>query len=376
MGDAPVPVPPPTAYLPAIRKLGQVPPERIQDALEYLRGLYNPPVRGVRQIGQRRVLGPPCAPLPLPLPAPTSLEDEVISEDSFERAYSVRWLTALVSACSDEDVDVLFPERILHDAAALLALCSGTAGAGTFQRIFSLGTPSGDAIAVTLTDAPLENADYGSVGAQTWGSACVLAELLAAVPAAFVPEGSARVLELGAGTGLVSLALGKVLAAGTVIATDFYPAVLTNLERNVADNFQCQADVQVSVQALEWSTFPAAYDGGHAGPVLQAPFDALFGADIAYELAHARWLRACVARLLRQPDKAGARDPRFHLVLPRRHTHAAEARAVEEVFPPAVSGHVSVHDALTLAVVSKDVLVCAAERGEEVEYVYYSIGWR
>lgn len=134
--------------------------------------------------------------------------------------------------------------------------------------------PSG--LSVILRDAPLESSDFSSVGAQTWGGSCILAEMIAENPQNFsiYPRKNAelcptrlrtnsapfRALELGAGTGLASLVLGKVLgrirgghcqgrssfmcpdsevasAVDTVIATDFHLSVLANLRSNFAVNF-------------------------------------------------------------------------------------------------------------------------------------------
>jgi hypothetical protein len=372
MGDAPPTLSPPTAYLPPIRTIKHASEERIEEALEYIRNVYTPAIRGARWIGQRRVFGPPnseCAFIPPSLPSSNNIGHEDLAEDTFERLYAIRWLTALTSLLSSDDTSV--PEPTIHATASLLALCSGTAGAGAVTRQIIL--PSGSVI--RLTDSPLDNGEYASVGAQTWGGACVLAEMLSAQPGTFGLDSakSARLLEFGAGTGLVSLALAKTLDAGmgTIIATDFYPAVLENLKRNIADNGPYPSNVQVLVRPLDWTTFPAAFDASTTDADLVAPCDALFGADIVYEIEHAQWLRACAMRLLKRPSSD--EDPRFHLMMPLRPTHAAEARTVEDVFPLASSND---KPELDLVIVSKDVILCAAERDEEVEYAYYSIGWR
>jgi predicted nicotinamide N-methyase len=372
MGDAPPTLLPPTAYLPPIRTIKHASGERIEEALEYIRDVYTPAIRGARRIGQRRVFGPSaseCAFIPPSPPSSNTADHEDLAEDTFERSYAIRWLTALTSLLSFDDTSL--PEPIIHATASLLALCSGTAGAGAVTRQIIL--PSGSVI--RLRDSPLDNGEYASVGAQTWGGACVLAEMLSSQPYAFGLDSAEpiRILEFGAGTGLVSLALAKTLktGAGTIIATDFYPTVLENLKWNITDNGPYPSNVHVIVRPLDWKAFPTTFDANTSDADLATPCDALFGADIVYELEHAQWLRACAMRLLKRPS--ANEDPRFHLVIPLRLTHAAEARTVEEVFPLA-----SLNDKpeLDLVIASKDVILCAAERGEEVEYVYYSIGWR
>jgi predicted nicotinamide N-methyase len=372
MGDAfPTPLPP-TAYLPSIRTIKDSSPERIKDALEYIRTVYTPAIRGAQRIGQHRVFGLSASECAIHALVPTSSNTsdlEGLAEDTFERSYVIRWLTALTFLLSSDEASL--PEPIIHATASLLALCSGTAGAGAVTRQIIL--PSG--CVVRLTDSPLDNGEYASVGAQTWGGACVLADMLSAQPGTFGLDSAkpVRLLEFGAGTGLVSLALAKTLEAGTgtIIATDFYPAVLENLKRNIADNGPCPSNVQVLVRPLDWKAFPVTFDASTSDADLAAPCDALFGADIVYELEHAQWLRACAMRLLKRPSVH--EDPRFHLVMPLRPTHVAETSSVEDVFPLASSNDKA---ELDLVIVSKDVILCAAERGEEVEYVYYSIGWR
>src|ERR1700722_15810037 len=264
---------PPTACLPHIQSISSCPPQILFDALNYLRAIYVPEVRGSRRRGrQHHAVAPQRA-------SQQSAERDVenftevvenIRSDAFERAYAIRWLTALVESClpscktsnSDASMCPLLASQsyaqdsegdaqdsLLHESAALLAICAGTAAAGTFTRNFTFPSPSlspanNQTITVQLTDVPLDNGDFSSVGAQTWGAACVLAEMIVDEPWEFglcTKEGEMRqsekddiplkVLELGAGTGLVSLVIGKVLQEregrreAHVLATDFHPSV-------------------------------------------------------------------------------------------------------------------------------------------------------
>ncbi|KAH9943964.1 putative methyltransferase-domain-containing protein [Amylocystis lapponica] len=279
--------------------------------------------------------------------------------DPFDRAYAIRWLTALVSRASLDDAH----EALVQDAAALLAIAAGPASAGALTRVFRFGP-----ITVQLTDAPLDNDDFTSVGAQTWHSACLLADILAAAPHDFgLALDRVRVLELGAGTGLVSLTAAQLLDArrqrATVVATDVHPAVLANLARNAAANAPTHPAVSVHIHALDWARVDTA-------PPLDAPFDLVLGADIVYEPEHARDVRACVARLLRPSPAA-----RFHLVVPLRPTHLLESRSIDDAFPPASA------DADGLVVFAKDVLAYEARAdlrsrvGDEMDHVHYTIGW-
>ncbi|KAK0448459.1 putative methyltransferase-domain-containing protein [Desarmillaria tabescens] len=328
-------VTPPTAHLPPMKKIPHYPPEHLLKFLVYLRSIYSPPVRGSKR---RRH-------------SETAVALENWRSDSFERSYAIRWLTVLVSHAG------LWEEEIQHhaliaEAAALLAVCSGTAGAGVIHRdfVFSPG-----AIRVQLTDVPLENHDFGSVGAQTWGGACVLAEAIVEDPTAFGLQSGIRVLELGAGTGLVSIVVGKLLeGCVTIVATDFYPSVLDNLKANIGNNFVQPASVAISSTFLDWA------DSDNHDVSLDAPFDVVLGADIVYDAQHAVWIKKCLRKFL-------SKGAVFHLVIPLRATFATESNTVELIFQ---------ND--DLVVLSKEPIVCDAENGigdEVVEYAYYKIGW-
>ncbi|TFY68422.1 hypothetical protein EVJ58_g1029 [Rhodofomes roseus] len=387
----------PTSHLPPIGKIQKFSAEDLTKAVRYLRLIYNPDVRGIRRIDRTRqkhrsdLLSASLKPGSRPSTDPSL---EALRSDTFERAYAIRWLTALVSQVyqllefADEDLHggLSDLEDLLQQASALLAICAGTASAGTITRTFRF--QNGDTpIEVQLTDVPLENQDYPTVGAQTWGSACLLAEMLVEDPGVFglgSPPTGVRVLELGAGTGLVSVALGKLLnakgcCAGTVLATDFHPSVLANLENNLAANFPPPnlQSVSVSSHCLDWAKFPALQDP--SAPFDQ-PFDLIFGADIIYEAEHVRWVKNCVEKLLRKPSSPSVDvRPAFHLIIPLRPTHTLESSAVEEVYPFASEGAMDGG----LVTLSKDVVVCEASGDvrsrsgtiEEVEYVHYAIGW-
>lgn len=303
--------------------------------------------------------------------------------DAFERTYAIKWLTALIGHFSsteecDHPLGGHHVEDLIQDAASLLAICAGTASAGIICRTFTFESRFGS-VTVNLTDAPLENQDYGSVGAQTWGGACVLAEMITDKPENFglleqnVSTSKLRILELGAGTGLVILAVAGLMrkVAGReveIVATDYYPSVLTNLATNVRSNSFDHANlVKVTTHSLDWSLFSETYPQPQP---FDQPFDLVLGADIIYEAQHAVWIKSCLTILLRNtngsPDDGP--EPIFHLVIPLRVTHTFESQTVETVF--AQSGG--------LVIKSKEIILCDAEtgrEGDEVEYAYYKIGW-
>ncbi|KAF6758927.1 hypothetical protein DFP72DRAFT_1032040 [Ephemerocybe angulata] len=372
----------PVSFLPPIKRITSSPPDELRRCVEALRELYNPPVRGTRRrcakTGRRPSVG---------------MSD--LRHDTFELGYVLNWLTAVISKCSEieeeeEDGDGEDGGGLVEEASRLLALCAGTASAGTFQRVFDFQSESVGGVQVVLRDVPLDNDDYGSVGAQTWGGACVLSEMVVEDPGSFGltlqgPDGDnggsgkpLRVLELGAGTGLVSLVVAKALQGvgvdAEIVASDYYPSVLANLSTNLASNGfgqgssdTIEARVTCSAYALDWSLFPS--DNSAAG-VFEEPFDLVFGADIIYEAQHAQWIRDCLERLLAKHTSSSPDVPLFHLLIPLRHTHAAESETIEAVFPPLKSTKEN-----SLRMHSKELITCDTDSGEEVVYAYYKIGW-
>jgi predicted nicotinamide N-methyase len=378
---------PPTGYLPPIKDIRIYPLKSasLNDALYYLRRIYNPEVRGSRR---RR-----------PLKNTLFTELDSLRTDLFERTYAIRWLTALISQLGNEDSDSDPPslhlhqpstEDLLQNAASLLAICAGTASAGVIVRQFVFENRHEEEdinlINVELVDVPLDNHDYRSVGAQTWGGACIMAEMIVDHPRQFgfhqhhAECSTFRCLELGAGTGLVSITVTKMIQKSMkkntkleVVATDYYPSVLTNLERNVYLNFpeSPSASVRILTRALDWSTFSSQTNHD---PVFESPFDLILGADIIYESQHALWIKSCLTKLLRKPSSTSPSDisPTFHLVIPLRATHIVESNTIEQVFP--LNNHISTE----LVINHKEIIICDAEsgrEGEDVEYVYYKIGW-
>jgi hypothetical protein len=446
---------PPTSRLPPIKTLNNVPPGLLHEAIQYLQIVYNPEIHT-----SRRIILDHHVSVPAPKTTPNggrpshdagSVNEKItmdpelhsIRVDAFEHAYVVRWLTALIAQKTtlrddeehDDDDDVKKIDKGDHDhkgapsqeslvqsAAALLAICAGAASAGKRTRTYVLC-----GVRVRLTDVALQNDDFGSVGAQTWGSACVLAEMIAEAPARFGfcgggddtgntndqalvlshrggggprVEGAAaiRVLELGAGTGLVSLTIGKILETSCgccccrcrchcerdnsrraeIVASDFYPPALENLRLNIQRNFPSKCnhdsaqghDLSISAHFLNWEEEATAdpTDSTRAlGAPFDVPFDEVFGADVVYELEHATWIRACLERFLRLTG-------RFHLVMPLREGFARESATVERVFPHAED---MMEPGPTLCITQKEYITCEAwpDGKGEVEYVHYTIQW-
>jgi len=183
---------PPTSQLPPIKYINTHPIDTLESALHLLRLIYNPNVRGSRR--RRKSSRPPGH-------SHHASEDLAnLQSDPFERSYAIKWLTALITECGtaeEEEAEAgakssttQTKHDLIEEAAAILAMCAGTASAGVITRQFVFdggeeADPEEATITVELTDVPLDNQDYGSVGAQTWGGACIMAEMIVENPLAF-----------------------------------------------------------------------------------------------------------------------------------------------------------------------------------------------
>jgi hypothetical protein len=249
---------PPSIFLPELKRIKTCSKQEASDAIARLRFIYLSQVRGSTR---RRHL--PESQLPSRRSETKVIENNIehIRADAFERSFSIQWLTRFISIYSEFiEVQDQAHADALEDAASLLAICAGVAASGTVTRTFAFPLPrrrsgpdlnwgnalsqsadtyetaavtdkhhdpfgnhnEANEIRVVLRDVPLESADFSSVGAQTWGGSCVLAEMIVENPEHFGIPGDVksdgfqihrpfRALELGAGTGLGCLALGKIL---------------------------------------------------------------------------------------------------------------------------------------------------------------------
>ncbi|THH11596.1 hypothetical protein EW145_g552 [Phellinidium pouzarii] len=269
---------------------------------------------------------------------------QLIRDDPYERDYSIRWLTGFISrsslwtspakSLSDEEREER--EVLMEKAAAILSCYSGaneTDGALTREFNFLLGpSATDDNICVVLNDlfAP---EDHTSVGLQSWASSIHLARMMCLDPFNFgiISDEPQRILELGAGTGLLSITAAKIQHSTSIldiIATDYHPDVLINLQRNIDTNFPSAAHSPIDVQLLDWQ-FPST-----ERPFNEA-FDVILAADVVYNPSHAGWIKYCVGRLLKRPTPACPGGGVFWMIIAVRNAgrHEGLAASVLEVFP-------------------------------------------
>ncbi|KAI0658414.1 putative methyltransferase-domain-containing protein [Cubamyces menziesii] len=310
----------------------------------------------------------------------SSFDLDLLRSDTFEREFVIRWLTGFTVR---SDMWVYAPEdeaetdaraSLVDAAASLLASFAGEEEEEDITRTFTFPTAPGvepSAVHVELNDAPLLTDDHTSVGLQSWGSSILLAERMCLDPATFglvhPADRPLRVLELGAGTGLLSIAAAKLLASSAnipeIVATDYHPLVLDNLRANVERNFS-PSGPSVAVRPLDWQ-YPV-YEG-----LFATSFDVILAADVVYHPEHARWIKACVERLLMRNQGV------FWLIIPIRPTgrHEGMSSTVEATFPRASALEAKQGRELAILTVEELSKHNGIGRADEGGYRLYKIGW-
>ncbi|KAK0466128.1 putative methyltransferase-domain-containing protein [Desarmillaria tabescens] len=278
----------------------------------------------------------------------TDEDEDVLRADPFEREFAIKWITGFISR-SDIWIEDTLDEAEAETRRDLIVSAFAGDDEETECAVTRTFEFSGS-VEVELNDAPLSSEDHTSVGLQSWASSILLAEKMCASPGAFGLDMSRplRVLELGAGTGLLSI---------TIVATDYHPDVLANLSANVQTNFPCSSST-IDVRRFDWES----PDFNHP---MDKPFDIILAADVIYHAKHAEWIKGCVEQLL-------ALNGTFWLMIPLRSTgrHEGMDHTVEAVFPESemTSG---------LVVLEKETIgrQGGVGRADEGGYKLFKIGW-
>ncbi|KAM0707347.1 hypothetical protein Q7P35_003991 [Cladosporium inversicolor] len=380
---------PPSSSLPHIRSLVSAPEEQITAALRRLQTLYCP-LRLPTFLPSpllKKSLGPVVS-TPVLADSGYASRDEEHSEDGFataeeataaicadlfERAFAIRWLTSLISRIHELGFDEQTTDRIVDDAAFILSCFADSSEDEALTRDFTFPMASGAVLNVSLNDATLSGVDHTDVGLQSWGASVVLSNMLCAAPDRFflTPQAlpnAPKVLELGAGTGLVSLTLAKLLpelavAGADLTATDYHPAVLENCEANIVTNFGPSdgGRAPLNTMLLDWSRPP---------PRLRSTVDLLVASDVVYAPEHAAWLRDCAAHLLKS-------DGVFWLMATVRQSGKFEGfpNTVEAAFDPEVCLRSDTGETFAILETQQVDKRRGIGRGDESGYVLYRIGW-
>lgn len=141
---------------------------------------------------------------------------------------------------------------------------------------YTAPVPGADAAQITLLEAPSLLASSGTTGFRTWEAALFLGAYLSS-PAGNRFVNGKNVLELGAGTGFLSIFCAKDLGAQRVLATDGSQEVIGDLKSNIHLN-ELDGSELIQTAILQW---------GHAliGGVADCredkrPYDLVLGADV------------------------------------------------------------------------------------------------
>jgi predicted nicotinamide N-methyase len=132
------------------------------------------------------------------------------------------------------------------------------------RRLLLRRPPDAEAL---IDERAFEHEEFLPYWAEPWPSGLALAHVVATRPLA-----DARVLELGCGLGLPSLA--AAIGGARVLATDWAPDAIALLRENARRN-----DIDLRVEIADW---------GEPEPLLrEAPWDLVLAADVLYERRNA-----------------------------------------------------------------------------------------
>lgn len=224
-----------------------------------------------------------------------------------------RYLTSIVSSSlkwlAEDD-----REQVWELASLQLSGRSGRSAAPAMTRSFKIS----DDLTVSLHEPSLTE---DSLGLKTWTSSLLLSRRLV-VLSKHVPDGGARILELGSGTGLVGLAAASLWQdqVSEVMLTDL-PEIVSNLQQNIDLNEHLlpQGSPKVHSRVLDWTDISdIPKDTDQAYPVI-------LSADPIYSAEHPRLLADTVQKWLKP-----ATASRFIVELPLREGYVKERQDLKQ----------------------------------------------
>ncbi|HSJ93362.1 MAG TPA: methyltransferase domain-containing protein [Gaiellaceae bacterium] len=196
---------------------------------------------------------------------------------------------------------------------ATRALVETVVGIGG-REVSLLHPPDAEAL---LSEEAFEREEFLPYWAELWPSGLALAREVAGRPLA-----GARVLELGCGLGLPSLA--AALGGADVLATDWARDAIALLDRNAERN-----GIRLETAAVSW-TAPAPL-------VERGPWDLVLAADVLYERRDAEPLLDLLPRLVTRDEAPASPLPSNTVLQARGSRRPGEILLAEPGRPPAAA---------------------------------------
>ncbi|KAL8924349.1 MAG: hypothetical protein Q9208_004131 [Pyrenodesmia sp. 3 TL-2023] len=247
-------------------------------------------------------------------------DTEVSEHDRVEEEGLPSYLTSIIASSLAWITDDVVKEQIWEAASARLSERSGRSAIPSVSRTFVIpATPATKAVSLTLHEPSLTD---DNLGHKTWLASFLLAKRLPALRP-YLPSlnkdssqtSRPRVIELGAGTGLVGLAVAALFDVD-VHLTDL-PTIVPNLRSNVDTSLSNAADSakgRISVGELDWSDLSCSE---HKAEI---QYDLVVAADPLYSPQHPAWLVAAIELVLKKTDQAA----RVVIELPLREAYMPE----------------------------------------------------
>lgn len=201
------------------------------------------------------------------------------------KRYQFRVLKRIVDAV---ELSIVDPEQddISDDLAACLAQLLAqrlvSASVAAQQKSFVTYTAPSfatDAPEVTLLEARSLLASSGTTGLRTWEAALLLGTYLFSSAGKYIVQNK-NIIELGAGTGFLSILCAKHLEAKYVLATDGSGDVINDLESNIFLN-GLEGTETINAAVLNWGHM--LDDEILKGADENRLYDLIIGADVTYD---------------------------------------------------------------------------------------------
>ncbi|KAE9971214.1 hypothetical protein EG328_005774 [Venturia inaequalis] len=204
------------------------------------------------------------------------------SEHPPPERYQLRVLKKLLSLIEESIVDPDEDEISDELSAALANLVTkklpseAQAAQQPSYVTYKFSTASNQVPFVTVLESRSLLSTSGGTGFRTWEAALHLGSYLSTDEGTALVRGK-RVLELGSGTGMLSILCARWLGCIQVTATDGDDRVVEALENNVFINGLQRSDL-ITARLLKWGRALEENEGG-----MQQEVDIVIGADVTYD---------------------------------------------------------------------------------------------